>query len=110
MLPVSVFVLSGLEEDGGLVTACESSKSSDILYSNVSPSDAEEELISVSASDSRDCKTLFSPNGGKDIDIAAEATKGVNLASSEITVALITGCIFELFCLTMEASTSRDEV
>ncbi|GBO36900.1 hypothetical protein AVEN_96256-1 [Araneus ventricosus] len=31
---------SRLEEGGGLVTAGESSKSSDILYSNVSPSDA----------------------------------------------------------------------
>ncbi|GBO27900.1 hypothetical protein AVEN_275548-1 [Araneus ventricosus] len=48
-----------LEEGGGLMTAGESSKFSDMLYSNVSPSDAEEELISASASDSRDCKILF---------------------------------------------------
>ncbi|GBN47624.1 hypothetical protein AVEN_110398-1 [Araneus ventricosus] len=89
MLPafLYLFALSGLEEGGGLVTAGESSKSSDILYSNVSPNDAEEELISASASDARDCKTLFSPKGGKDIDKAAEAAKGVNLVSSQITVA-----------------------
>ncbi|GBM61019.1 hypothetical protein AVEN_264356-1 [Araneus ventricosus] len=52
-----------LEEGGGLMTAGESSKSSDMLYYNVSPSE-EEELISASASDSRDCKILFS-NGGR---------------------------------------------
>ncbi|GBN39657.1 hypothetical protein AVEN_114659-1 [Araneus ventricosus] len=39
----------GLEEGGGLITPGESSKSSDILYSNVSSSDAEEELILASA-------------------------------------------------------------
>ncbi|GBN92770.1 hypothetical protein AVEN_247809-1 [Araneus ventricosus] len=38
-----------LEEGGGQITAGETSKSSDMLYSNVSPSDAEEELISASA-------------------------------------------------------------
>ncbi|GBN68083.1 hypothetical protein AVEN_275510-1 [Araneus ventricosus] len=44
----------GLEEGGGLVTASESSKSSDMLYSKASSSDTEEEHISASASDSRD--------------------------------------------------------
>ncbi|GBM44057.1 hypothetical protein AVEN_223179-1 [Araneus ventricosus] len=53
-----------LEEGGGLITAGESSKSSDMLYSNVSPSDAEGDLISASASDSRDCNILLS-NGGR---------------------------------------------
>ncbi|GBM24439.1 hypothetical protein AVEN_130992-1 [Araneus ventricosus] len=52
----------GLEE-GGLVTAGESSKSSDMSYSKASSSDKEEELISASAPDSRDSKTVFS-NGG----------------------------------------------
>ncbi|GBM82090.1 hypothetical protein AVEN_30673-1 [Araneus ventricosus] len=53
-----------LEEGGGLITAGESSKSSDMSYSKASSSDKEEELISASASDSRDCKTVFS-NGGR---------------------------------------------
>ncbi|GBL80541.1 hypothetical protein AVEN_61803-1 [Araneus ventricosus] len=53
--------LWGLEGGGGLITAGESS---DMLYSKASSSDAEEELISASASDSRDCKILFS-NGGR---------------------------------------------
>ncbi|GBN55125.1 hypothetical protein AVEN_10524-1 [Araneus ventricosus] len=53
----------GLEEGGGLITAGESSKSSDMSYSKASSSDGEE-LISASASDSRDCKTVFS-NGGR---------------------------------------------
>ncbi|GBN09995.1 hypothetical protein AVEN_273366-1, partial [Araneus ventricosus] len=53
-----------LEGGGGLITAGESSKSSDMLYSKAPSSDAEEELISASASDSRDCKILFS-NGGR---------------------------------------------
>ncbi|GBM56235.1 hypothetical protein AVEN_188091-1, partial [Araneus ventricosus] len=53
-----------LEEGGGLITAGESSKSSDLSYSKASSSDKEEELISASASDSRDCKTVFS-NGGR---------------------------------------------
>ncbi|GBM48857.1 hypothetical protein AVEN_36915-1 [Araneus ventricosus] len=54
----------GLEEGGGLLTASESSKSSDILYSKASSSD-KEELISASASDSRDYKTVtvFSNRG-----------------------------------------------
>ncbi|GBN39925.1 hypothetical protein AVEN_21760-1, partial [Araneus ventricosus] len=52
-----------LEEGGGLITAGEFSKSSDMSYSEASSSDKEEELISASASDSRDCKTVFS-NGG----------------------------------------------
>ncbi|GBN50304.1 hypothetical protein AVEN_109240-1 [Araneus ventricosus] len=39
-------------------------KSSDMLYSKASSSDEEEELISASASDSRDRKTIFS-NGGR---------------------------------------------
>ncbi|GBN74914.1 hypothetical protein AVEN_226418-1 [Araneus ventricosus] len=56
--------LVGLEEGGGLITAGESSKSSDMSYSKASSSDAEEELISASASDSRYCKTVFS-NGGR---------------------------------------------
>ncbi|GBN40501.1 hypothetical protein AVEN_275207-1 [Araneus ventricosus] len=47
-----------LEEDGGLKNAGESSKSSDMLYSKAFSSDKEEELISASASDSRDCKSL----------------------------------------------------
>ncbi|GBO36898.1 hypothetical protein AVEN_96254-1 [Araneus ventricosus] len=48
-----------LEGGEGLITAGESSKSSDMLYSKASSSDKEEELISASASDSRDCKILF---------------------------------------------------
>ncbi|GBN29224.1 hypothetical protein AVEN_151161-1 [Araneus ventricosus] len=56
--------VESLEEGGGLVTAGESSKSSDMFYSKASSSDKEEELISASASDSRDCKTVFS-NGGR---------------------------------------------
>ncbi|GBM11787.1 hypothetical protein AVEN_22917-1 [Araneus ventricosus] len=56
--------LIGLEEDGGLITAGEASKSSDMLYSMASSSDKEDELISASASDSRDCKSIFS-NGGR---------------------------------------------
>ncbi|GBN02031.1 Fatty acid synthase [Araneus ventricosus] len=55
---------AGLEEGGGLVTAGEYSKSSDMSYSKASSSDAEEELISASAPDSRDCKSAFS-NGGR---------------------------------------------
>ncbi|GBL99407.1 hypothetical protein AVEN_107114-1 [Araneus ventricosus] len=35
-----------------------------MLYSKASSSDAEEELISASASDSRDCRSIFS-NGGR---------------------------------------------
>ncbi|GBO14731.1 hypothetical protein AVEN_59425-1 [Araneus ventricosus] len=54
----------GLEEGGGLITAGESSKSSDMLYSKASSSDAGEELISASASDYRDCRSIFS-NGGR---------------------------------------------
>ncbi|GBL96323.1 hypothetical protein AVEN_211732-1 [Araneus ventricosus] len=42
------------------MTAGESSKPSDMLYSNVSSSDEKEELISASASDSRDCESFFS--------------------------------------------------
>ncbi|GBM74355.1 hypothetical protein AVEN_206422-1 [Araneus ventricosus] len=53
-----------LEGGGGLITAGESSKSSDMLYSKASSSDAQEEIISASASDSRDCNILFS-NGGR---------------------------------------------
>ncbi|GBM69067.1 hypothetical protein AVEN_243373-1 [Araneus ventricosus] len=53
-----------LEGGGGLIAAGESSKSSDMWYSKAFSSDAEEELISASASDSRDCKMLFS-NGGR---------------------------------------------
>ncbi|GBM31827.1 hypothetical protein AVEN_56927-1, partial [Araneus ventricosus] len=45
---------SGLEGGGGLKTAGETSKSSDMLYSKASSSDKEEELISASASDSRE--------------------------------------------------------
>ncbi|GBO15310.1 hypothetical protein AVEN_52685-1, partial [Araneus ventricosus] len=48
---------------GVLITTGESSMSSYVLYSKASSSDAEEELISASASDSPDCKILFS-NGG----------------------------------------------
>ncbi|GBN27510.1 Transposable element Tcb1 transposase [Araneus ventricosus] len=44
----------GLEGGGGLIAAGESSKSSDMLYSKASSFDAEEELISASASDSPD--------------------------------------------------------
>ncbi|GBL60770.1 hypothetical protein AVEN_228781-1, partial [Araneus ventricosus] len=51
------------EEGEGLITAGESSKSSDKSYSKTTSSD-EEELISASASDSRDCKSCFS-NGGR---------------------------------------------
>ncbi|GBN99945.1 hypothetical protein AVEN_267361-1 [Araneus ventricosus] len=58
------FFVGGLEEGGGLVTASESSKSSDMSYSKASSSDKEEELISASASDARDCKSAFS-NGGR---------------------------------------------
>ncbi|GBM33491.1 hypothetical protein AVEN_272991-1 [Araneus ventricosus] len=54
----------GLEEGGGLITAGESSKSSDMLYSMASSSYKEDELISASASDSRNCKSIFS-NGGR---------------------------------------------
>ncbi|GBM61002.1 hypothetical protein AVEN_264344-1 [Araneus ventricosus] len=43
---------NGLEEGGGLITAGESSKSSDMSYSK------------ASSTDSRDCKTVFS-NGGR---------------------------------------------
>ncbi|GBO37798.1 hypothetical protein AVEN_16094-1 [Araneus ventricosus] len=58
------FLVEGLGEGGGLITVDESSKSSDMLYSKASSSDKEEELISASASDSQDCKILFS-NGGR---------------------------------------------
>ncbi|GBN17203.1 hypothetical protein AVEN_87585-1, partial [Araneus ventricosus] len=54
---------SSLEGGGGLITAGESSKSSDMLYSKASSSDAKEELISASASGSRDCKVLFPMEG-----------------------------------------------
>ncbi|GBM81366.1 hypothetical protein AVEN_50824-1 [Araneus ventricosus] len=65
MLPIFIFVcLFRFGRGGGLITAGESSKSSDMLYSKASSSDAEEELISASASDSRDYKILFS-NGGR---------------------------------------------
>ncbi|GBL88279.1 hypothetical protein AVEN_102963-1 [Araneus ventricosus] len=53
-----------LEGGGGLITAGESSKSSDMLYSKASSTDKEDELISESASDSRDCRSIFS-NGGR---------------------------------------------
>ncbi|GBN32229.1 hypothetical protein AVEN_78362-1 [Araneus ventricosus] len=59
----SNFAMVGLEGGGGLITAGESSKSSDMLYSKASSSDAEEELISASASDSRDCNILFPMEG-----------------------------------------------
>ncbi|GBM32595.1 hypothetical protein AVEN_195556-1 [Araneus ventricosus] len=47
----------GLEEGEGLLTAVESSKSSDVLYSKECSSDKEDELISASASYSRDLKS-----------------------------------------------------
>ncbi|GBN22414.1 hypothetical protein AVEN_38373-1 [Araneus ventricosus] len=51
--------LSRLVYGGGLITLGESSKFSDMLYSKVFSSDKEEELISASASDSRECKSSF---------------------------------------------------
>ncbi|GBO20859.1 hypothetical protein AVEN_172061-1 [Araneus ventricosus] len=56
-----------------------------MLYSNVSPSDAEEELISTSGSDSRDCNILLS-NGGRtaigrssvSTEVGLEVSKGFN--------------------------------
>ncbi|GBN43653.1 hypothetical protein AVEN_262632-1 [Araneus ventricosus] len=57
-----------LEEGGELITAGESSKSSDMLYSMASSSDKEEEFISASASDSRDCKSVFC-NGGRTVSV-----------------------------------------
>ncbi|GBN04866.1 hypothetical protein AVEN_124479-1 [Araneus ventricosus] len=72
----------GLEEGGGLITAGESSKSSDMLYSKASSSDAKEELISASASDSRDCKILFS-NGGRTAIGKSSMSTEVGLAITE---------------------------
>ncbi|GBM22730.1 hypothetical protein AVEN_81485-1 [Araneus ventricosus] len=66
----------GFAKGGGLTTFDESSKSSDILYSNVSPSDAEEELISASPSDFRHCTNIFSADGRTGIVWVAQATKG----------------------------------
>ncbi|GBM63384.1 hypothetical protein AVEN_64627-1 [Araneus ventricosus] len=51
--------LSSLVQGGGLITLGESSKFSDMLYSKVSSSDKEEELISASASNFRDFKSFF---------------------------------------------------
>ncbi|GBO16190.1 hypothetical protein AVEN_80384-1 [Araneus ventricosus] len=80
----SVYLRTGsLEGGGGLITAGESSKSSDMLYSKASSSDAEEELISASASDSRDCKILFS-NGGR-------TAIGKSLMSTEVGLAITEG-------------------
>ncbi|GBN06245.1 hypothetical protein AVEN_105370-1 [Araneus ventricosus] len=62
----------GLEDGGGLITAGESS---DMLYSKVSPSDAEEELISASTSDSRGCKILFSNRGRTSIGRSSVSTE-----------------------------------
>ncbi|GBO40286.1 hypothetical protein AVEN_190980-1 [Araneus ventricosus] len=73
---------SRLEEGGGLRTAGESSKSSDMLYSKASSSDAKEELISASASDSRDCKILFS-NGGRTAIGKSSMSTEVGLAITE---------------------------
>ncbi|GBO07778.1 hypothetical protein AVEN_269149-1 [Araneus ventricosus] len=70
-----MFRCLGLDEGGGLINAGESSKSSDMLYSNVSPSDAEEELISASASDSRVCNTLLSSGGRTAIGRSAVSTE-----------------------------------
>ncbi|GBN17305.1 hypothetical protein AVEN_131250-1 [Araneus ventricosus] len=64
----------GLEEGGGLITAGESSKSSDMLYSKASSSDAEEEFISASASDSQDCKIHFYNGGRTAIDRSSMST------------------------------------
>ncbi|GBM35025.1 hypothetical protein AVEN_240381-1 [Araneus ventricosus] len=60
---LSDLMCMSLEEGGGLITAGESSKSSDMSYSKASSSDKEEELISASASDSGDCKTVFLMEG-----------------------------------------------
>ncbi|GBN63198.1 hypothetical protein AVEN_274952-1 [Araneus ventricosus] len=70
--------LPNLEEGGGLIPAGKSSKSSDMLYSNVSPSDAEEELISKLASDSRDCKILFT-NGGRTAIVKSDEAEAFSL-------------------------------
>ncbi|GBN45907.1 hypothetical protein AVEN_242111-1 [Araneus ventricosus] len=72
----------GLEGGGGLIAAGESSKSSDMLYSKASSSDAKEELISASASDSRDCKILFS-NGGRTAIGKSSMSTEVGLAITE---------------------------
>ncbi|GBM81209.1 Transposon Ty3-I Gag-Pol polyprotein [Araneus ventricosus] len=75
-----------LEGGGGLITAGESSKSSDMLYSKASSSDAEEELISASASDSRDC--LKSVKSG---EAKAASLTGATHGEEEISVLVIGG-------------------
>ncbi|GBM03203.1 hypothetical protein AVEN_70617-1 [Araneus ventricosus] len=66
----------GLEEGGGLITAGESSKSSDMLYSVASSSDKEDELISASTSDSRDCRRIFFNGGRTAIGRSSVSTEG----------------------------------
>ncbi|GBN99249.1 hypothetical protein AVEN_202756-1 [Araneus ventricosus] len=76
-------VTNGLEEGGGLITAGESSKSSDMLYSRHPLLMQREELISASASDSRDCKILFLMEGG--------AAIGKSSMSTEVGLAITRG-------------------
>ncbi|GBM66005.1 hypothetical protein AVEN_152205-1 [Araneus ventricosus] len=77
--------VDGLEEGGGMVPASESSKSSDMSYSKASSSDKEEELISASASDSRDCKSAFS-NGGRTAIGRSSVSTEVGLGVANFTV------------------------
>ncbi|GBM15833.1 hypothetical protein AVEN_260115-1 [Araneus ventricosus] len=100
MLPVLYLcALSGLEEGGGLKTAGESSKSSDMLCSKTSSSDKEEELISASASDSRNCESPIS-NGGR--TAIRRSTVSTVLQPSLVIVVL---CVIELLCLMGEFET-----
>ncbi|GBM65954.1 hypothetical protein AVEN_152170-1 [Araneus ventricosus] len=78
------FVPLGLEEGGGLIIAGESSKSSDMLYSKASSSDKEEELISASASDSRDCKIVFFNGGRTAIGRSSVSTKAKQFRENEL--------------------------
>ncbi|GBM82543.1 hypothetical protein AVEN_29331-1 [Araneus ventricosus] len=74
----------GFEESGGLVTAGESSKSSDMLYSKASSADTKEELISASASDSRDCKSIFSNGGRTAIGRSSVSTEAEQFRENEV--------------------------
>ncbi|GBO20248.1 hypothetical protein AVEN_188045-1 [Araneus ventricosus] len=78
--PGCAISVDSLEGGGGLIAAGESAKSSDMLYSKESSSE-KEELISASASDSRDCKSIFS-NGGRTAIVKSDEANASSLTGA----------------------------